>query len=213
MKKQRIAIFHNHPECSLQCAHGIIRALGLTYDIDCFNKDEITDSYFKKYQLIAFPGGIGDSNRYIKLLKDKEDIIRNHISKGKRYLGICMGAYWAGPHYFNLLNDVNPVQYIKRPNAETNRSYGTVVNVNWLGHDESMFFYDGCSLLSNTNNFETIATYSNGDAAAIIQNNIGVIGPHPESDIYWYKKKYLHPYWHEYRHHLLLLKFVKRLLR
>ena len=213
MKRQRIALFHNHPECSVECAHGILRALSLAYDVDVINRDELTDAILSKYKMIAFPGGIGDSNRYYKLLADKQDVIQNQIVKGKRYLGICMGAYWAGPHYFNILEDVNPVQYIKRPNAETNRSYGTVVNVTWNGHDEEMFFYDGCSLLGDTNKFETIATYSNGDPAAIIQKNIGVIGPHPESDIYWYKKKFLKPYWHEYRHHTLLLKFVKRLMR
>jgi len=35
MKKQRIALFHNHPECSIQCTNGIIRALALTYEVDC----------------------------------------------------------------------------------------------------------------------------------------------------------------------------------
>ena len=185
----------------------------MAFDVDVINRDELTDAILSKYKMIAFPGGIGDSDRYYKLLANKQDVIQNQIAKGKRYLGICMGAYWAGPHYFNILENVNPVQYIKRPNAETNRSYSTVVNVNWEGHNEAMFFYDGCSLLGDSNNFETIATYSNGDPAAIIQNNIGVIGPHPESDIYWYKKNYLKPYWHEYRHHQLLLKFVKRLMK
>jgi hypothetical protein len=49
-----------------------------------------------------------------------------------------------------------------------------------------MFFYDGCALVGDVNKFKTIATYANGDAMAIIQNNIGLIGCHPESDLFWY---------------------------
>lgn len=211
MAKRKIAIFHNHPECSIQCAHGIIRALSSDYDMDCFGKHQIKDNYFKKYDIIAWPGGIGDSDSWYKLLEPTTDIIRNQIAKGKYYLGICMGAYWAGPHYFNLLDSIDVVQYIKRPYAEVVRSYGTVAKVNWLDRTETMFFYDGCTFLGS--NFETVATYANGDPAAIVQNNIGLIGPHPESDIYWYDKKYLKLYWHEYRHHKLLLDFVNNLVK
>jgi hypothetical protein len=75
-----------------------------------------------------------------------------------------------------------------------------------------MFFYDGCSLVGDGKTYEVIAKYSNGDAAAIIQGRIGLIGPHPESDSYWYDKAYLQPYWHEYQHHKLLLSFVDRLM-
>lgn len=210
---KKIAVFYNHPECSIECAHGIRRALSLSYDVEFFDRTQISDNYFKRFSVIAFPGGIGDSNRYNNLLKDKEDIIRNQVKRGKRYLGICMGAYWAGSHYFDILDSVDAVQYIKRPHAQTTRSYETIVDVTWKNNNESMFFYDGCSLVGDTSKFETIATYSNGDAAAIIQNNIGIIGTHPESDIYWYKKKYMKLYWHEYRHHELLLKFVRKLLR
>jgi len=212
--KPKIAIFHNHPQCSIQCTHGIIRALSNDYDIDCFNKDQIRTSYFKKYKLIAFPGGIGDSDTWHKLLEPTADLIREQVLIKKiPYLGICMGAYWAGPYYYNLLDSVQTVQYIRRPGSEILRSYGTVAEVVWNEQQENMFFYDGCSFLSNHNNFTTIARYANGDAAAIIQNNLGLIGPHPESDIYWYDKKVLKPYWHEYRHHKLLADFVRQLVK
>ena len=123
-----------------------------------------------------------------------------------------MGAYWAGPHYFNMLRDIDTVQYIKRPGAEVKRSFSTTTEVTWRGRKEQMFFYDGCSLIGTKRNFRTIAHYTNGDPAAIIQDRIGVIGPHPESDSYWYNRAYLAPYWHEYRHHKLLLDFANELL-
>ena len=72
-----------------------------------------------------------------------------------------------------------------------------------------MFFYDGCALVGN-GQYTTIATYSNGDAMAIIQNNIGVIGCHPEAEPFWYdsytwmRSKYISK-------HYLLLDFVNQL--
>ena len=76
-----------------------------------------------------------------------------------------------------------------------------------------MFFYDGCSLLGDNSKFETIATYVNNDPMAIIQNNIGLIGCHPESDEYWYEKSYMKKYWHNFLHHQLLLDFVDKLMK
>ena len=212
MKRPRVAIFVNHPECSVQSAHGIVRALSPEYDTACFTVNDICDSYFRRFQLIAFPGGIGDSDSWHKLLEPTAAVIHNQINHGKYYLGICMGAYWAGPHYYNLLRHIDTVQYIKRPDALVRRSFATTTEVVWRNQSEQMFFYDGCSLLGRRRNFRTIANYTNGDPAAIIQGRVGVIGPHPESDSYWYHKPYLEPYWHEYRHHRLLLDFTNELL-
>jgi len=208
-----VAIFVNHPECSVQSAHGIIRAISSEYDTACFTVDDIRDSYFRRYHLIAFPGGIGDSNSWHKILAPTQEVIHNQIALGKRYLGICMGAYWAGPHYYNLLKNIDTKQYIKRRDAKVRRSFATTTEVAWRGRQEQMFFYDGCSLIGRKRNFRTIATYTNGDPAAIIQGRIGVIGPHPESDVYWYDKPYLQPYWHKYYHHRLLLGFVNELMK
>ena len=97
-----------------------------------------------------------------------------------------MGAYWAGSYYLNMLNDVDAVQYITQPNADTRRPHAKDISITWNGHPDRMFFYDGCALVGDTNKFKTIATYANGDAMAIIQNNIGLIGCHPEADKFWY---------------------------
>lgn len=49
-----------------------------------------------------------------------------------------------------------------------------------------MFFYDGCALVGDTGKFTTVASYTNGDAMAIQQGHIGVIGCHPEAEPWWY---------------------------
>ena len=68
-------------------------------------------------------------------------------------------------------------------------------------------------LVGNNNKFETIATYSNGDAMAIIQNRIGLIGAHPESEQFWYDSySWMRGKYHKGTHHTLLLDFVNTLI-
>jgi len=211
--KPKVILYLDHPRCSVQSCHGIIKALAPKYEVDIFQQHEIKESNFKKYDIIAFPGGIGDSDTFDTSIKSKMDIIKNQLTHGKRYLGICMGAYWAGHHYFDILDDVKCEQYIKRYNSDVQRSFSTVTPVTWEGVQHDMFFYDGCSLIGDNSKFETIATYINNDPMAIIQNNIGLIGCHPESDEYWYNKPYLKKYWHNFSHHQLLLNFVDKLMK
>jgi hypothetical protein len=73
-----------------------------------------------------------------------------------------------------------------------------------------MYFYDGCAFTGT--GYDTVATYANGDAMAIVQDRVGLIGCHPESMPSWYDRPYLKPHWHEFRHHRLLLNFVNNLM-
>jgi glutamine amidotransferase-like uncharacterized protein len=213
---KNIALFRHHPECSQDCCDGMIQSLSSKYNITLFSENELNQDLLDKTDIIAFPGGIGDSESYNNFFKrKKENLVADFVANGGYYLGICMGAYWAGSHYFDILDDVDAVQYINRPKADIRRSFSTVANVNWHGQQEKMFFYDGCALVGNTNKFKTIATYANGDAMAIIQNRIGIIGCHPESQEYWYEKprQYIKEYWHQGHHHNLLLEFVDELVQ
>ena len=212
MKKPVARIFVNHPECSIQSASGIYEALHSKFDLDFFGIEDISEDFLQDVSLIVFPGGIGDSDSFDYLLKPYQSIIQNYVAQGGSYLGICMGAYWAGPHYFDIVTDIEPVQYIKQPSADIRRSFSTTANITWNQESHRMFFYDGCSLLGDSSKFETVATYSNGDPMAIIQKQIGLIGCHPESMPSWYNKKYLNQNWHKFEHHRLLADFAIRLL-
>ena len=213
MKKQ-IAVFQHHPECSVQCCNGIAKALSSQYRIKIFTKDQISKETFDGVDLVVFPGGIGDSDKYYDLFTRRQaNIIADFVDQGGHYLGVCMGAYWAGHHYFDLLDSVKCLQYIKQPDAEIKRSYGTVASINWSGYNVDMFFYDGTVFVGDGSKFETVATYANGEPAAIIQGRIGLIGPHPESEASWYQRpyQYIKDYWHHERHHHLLQDFVHKL--
>ena len=212
---KRMALFLHHPECSEDCAYAMVHSLSSEYQIRIFTERELDDDdFFIGLDVIAFPGGIGDSDSYPNFFtRTRANRIARFISSGGHYLGICMGAYWAGSRYFDILDSVNPVQYIKRPNATVRRSYGTVADVEWNGIQEQMYFYDGCALIGDEDKFKTVARYANGDPMAIIQGRIGLIGCHPEAPLYWYEKpwQYINKHWNDGRHHTLLLDFVNKL--
>jgi glutamine amidotransferase-like uncharacterized protein len=165
--------------------------------------------------MVVFPGGIGDSDSYDTILKNNKDVVVDFVTRGGKYLGICMGAYWAGKDYFNILDKVDAVQYIRRPNTCTRRPHAKNMPVMWRNQPCNMFFYDGCALVGDENSsYETIATYSNGDNMAIIQNRIGLIGCHPESEQFWYDEySWLKGKYHNGTQHELLLNFVNELMQ
>jgi glutamine amidotransferase-like uncharacterized protein len=210
---ERIAIFVHQPKCSIESANGIIKALEPHYRFKIFTKWKLDRDFFDDVDMIAVPGGIGDSDSHERLFLENGPKIKQFLKDGGRYLGICMGAYWADKYYFDLLHDIRAVQYITRPNTCTRRPHAKAMPVNWRGQQEKMYFYDGCALVGNGQK-EVWATYSNGDPMAIIQDRIGLIGCHPESEPAWYSEyhSWMKPHWHDGKHHELLLNFVDALM-
>ena len=204
-----IALFLHQPRCSVQSGNGIIQSLTPYYRFKIFTRHQLEDNFFDDVDCVAFPGGMGDADTYDWMLKENALRIRTFINRGGRYLGICMGAYWADRNYFNILDNVRAVQYIKRPHTDTRRPHAKACAITWNGQADRMYFYDGCALVGT--GFETVARYANGDAMAIIQDRIGLIGCHPESQHFWYDKNYLKPHWHQGRHNQWLLQFVNDL--
>jgi len=211
--KPTIALFIHDPKCSVQSANGIINALSSDYNFKIFSKNELEDVFFDNVDMIAVPGGIGDADSFSNLFRYNADPVRKFVQRGGRYLGICMGAYWAGSNYLNILDDVDAVQYITQPNTDTRRPHAKAIDIKWNGHPDRMFFYDGCALVGNHKKFKTVATYANGDSMAIIQNRIGLIGCHPESEQFWYDGySWMKQHWHNGSHYLLLLDFANSLM-
>lgn len=208
-----IALFVHDPKCSVQSANGIMRALSPHYRFKIFGKNPLEDVFFDDVDMIAIPGGIGDSESFHYLLRNSGDLIRQFVSEGGKYLGVCMGAYWAGKHYLDVLDGVDAVQYIKQPGTDTRRPHAKAIDVVWNSAQDKMFFYDGCAMVGDATKFTTIATYANGDAMAIVQNNIGLIGCHPESEQFWYDGYSWLKGKHQDHHHRLLLEFVDSLMK
>ena len=211
--KPTIALFLYDPNCSVQSGNGVIRSLQSHYNFKIFSINPLEDNFFDEVDMIVVPGGFGDASTFDRAFKYTKDRVKTFVNSGGKYLGICMGAYWAGSRYFDLLINADVIQYIKRPHADVRRSYGTVADVTWRVTPEKMYFYDGCCILGEEEGFKIMARYTNNDPMAIIQGRIGLIGCHLEASKYWYEKpwQYIEKYWHGGRHHGLLLDFVNEL--
>ena len=212
---KKIALFVCDPKCSVQSTNGVMNALSSNYNFKLFSKNQVEEGFFDDVDMVVFPGGMGDSDSYNTVLKNNKDVVVDFVTRGGKYLGICMGAYWAGKDYFNILDKVDAVQYIRRPNACTRRPHAKNMPVVWRNQPCNMFFYDGCALVGGEMSpYEIVATYSNGDNMAIIQNRIGLIGCHPESEQFWYDGySWLKGKYHYGTQHELLLNFVNELMQ
>lgn len=181
-----MALFVADPYCSVQSANAIVTALQLDYHIRLFGPRPLEDGFWAGVDLVCIPGGFGDAASYTRLLRHHYRNIRQHVRRGGQYLGICMGAYWAGQHYLNILRAVDAEQYITQQAACTRRPHAKNMPVTWRDQQYRMFFYDGCALVGDESEFTTVARYSNGQPMAIQQGHVGVIGCHPEAEPFWY---------------------------
>lgn len=209
----KIAIYIHQPACSVDSTNGIIRALDPYYSFKLFSRDEVEDTFFDNVDMVCIPGGIGDADRFDTLMKYNAEHVTRFVQQGGKYLGICMGGYWASKGYFSILKDIECVQYIRRPNTDTRRPHPKAMPIKWKDRDYKMFFYDGCAMTGNIATSRVIATYPNKDPMALIQNNVGVIGCHPESENYWYENYSWMRKETQRNHSELLLDFVSDLMK
>jgi hypothetical protein len=206
---KKLALFVAHPYCSAQSNNGIVEALESKYTFKLFTKHEIEDNFFDDVDGVIFGGGFGDSESFHHLMRNNSKSVKKFVKSGGKYIGICMGGYWAGKSYFNLLQECDTVQYITRPHTDTRRPHAKNLDVIWNGSKEKMFFYDGFAVTEG--NYLSYAKYMNGDSMAIIQNNIGIIGCHPEATQHWYDSySWMHGKY--VSKHNLLLEFVDKVM-
>lgn len=210
--KPTIAIFIHDPQCETECALGMIEGLVRDFNIHTFGLDELNLNFLMRYDAVCFPGGMGDADDFDSIFKTKHiDAVQNYVKAGGKYLGVCMGAYWAGPNYFDIVEGLVIDQYIERASSDIITDGPTIANVDWLGKPEQMYFYDGCAILGD--NLEVVATYYNDDAMAAIQGNVGMIGCHPESQEWWFELDNIPKSYYNINHKQLMADFVKRLVK
>lgn len=210
--------------CEVLNASGVYKARMIGPDSYPFV--ELNQQNLHQAACLVIPGGHGDADQFDGRLSCHVDVIRQYVGAGGRYLGICMGAYFAGHHYFNILHkDTQATQYIKRPGSTVKRENHDVVVVDWVEHTaakHTIYFHDGAAFIPapghTTTSGHVIARYQNGDAAALIQNyksgKVGVIGPHPEAQKWWfYCQTRIRKRWKDCIQHHLMLNFLKQLMQ
>lgn len=135
--------------------------------------------------------------------------IQSYVASGGRYIGFCLGAYFAGsdPGFELLPSGIDTDQYITSRGASVKHDKDTIVQVDWLsgapaqqgpyfGAGRWLFFQDGPLIDISEANLPAAARVlgqyrSNRALAAFLspyeKGWVGIIGPHPEADQSWCK--------------------------
>ena len=211
-----IAVYKQDPIADTECAEAIAKVLRTQHHVVLLDHTHLTHANLSNINVLVFPGGLGDVDEFDDVLLDKKTVVQQYFASGRVYMGICMGAYIAGQKYFDLVNDIKIHRYINRPHNQVETDEPCIVKCNWQQRLRYMYFFDGPVFLGNIKQHEKIATYSNGDAAAIIKHTrTGVfvgIGPHPESQSDWYESKNQR-YWHQGDQHALIRDVLNQALK
>ncbi|NDG35796.1 MAG: hypothetical protein EBX57_11320 [Betaproteobacteria bacterium] len=94
-----VKILVHDPVLELDCAHALASALKPTFKVQMLTLDTLVDGIWDA-DIFAVGGGIGDSDLFYQLFtQEHKDTIKQYMHDGGKYLGICMGAYWADKLY------------------------------------------------------------------------------------------------------------------
>ncbi len=154
-------------------------------------KLKITPAVLAGAALYVQPGGGQDiPGAAASIGKRSIQAVRQYVSNGGRYLGICMGAYLAGAPGFGLVDGEIDTE-VDRPRSTLHGIADTVTPVVWRGKRRWIYFQDG-AMLPAAPGAVVLATYPNRDIAAATyrygKGRVGLVGPHPEADESWYSQ-------------------------
>jgi glutamine amidotransferase-like uncharacterized protein len=210
--KQTIGIFIHDPWCETDCGLAMAEYFSKYFNVKTIGLEDLTHDSLATLDVLAFPGGMGDSDDFYTVFTAEHiNSVRNYVAAGGKYFGICMGAYWAGPDYFNLTVNLKVEQYIAQPTTNVFTDGPTATMVAWDNIPYNMYFYDGCAILGE--DMSVVSRYANGDAMAAIQGNVGMVGCHPESQEWWFTNVGMDAELYNPKHGELMCNFVQRLLR
>jgi hypothetical protein len=161
-------------------------------------EDKLTAELLAQCTLYVQPGG-GSLKPAYKRLRSRRKLIREFVSSGGGYLGLCLGGYLAGntPGFGLLPGDAR--RYIGTKTAEISHSRDTVVRIDWADRSEPVFFQDGPAFDIDESSATVLARYLDGSVAAAVarfgQGAVAVCGPHPEATPDWFDDiKPAHPF-------------------
>ncbi len=154
-------------------------------------RNKITAAALAGAVVYAQPGGDGTVDAAYAHLGSARGAIRDFVAGGGRYLGFCMGGYFAGSDPGFGMIDSN--QWITSRGASVTTDEDTLVDVSWRGGRRTMYFQDGPYFTARSGSSGTVvlARYaSNHRIAAMVSTfgtgKVAVVGPHPEAGTDWY---------------------------
>ncbi len=150
----------------------------------------ISAENLKTADLYAQPGGDGGPEQAFRNRSQDISAVKAWVKAGGRYLGICLGGYYAGSWVFNMLpGDAD--NYANSSGADIHSTEDTMVKVLWRDQPRTIFFQDGAYFKLNSGaNATILARYKANKAIAAMvtaygQGKVGVSGPHPEAEDGW----------------------------
>jgi glutamine amidotransferase-like uncharacterized protein len=158
---------------------------------------DVEDASLEQATLYAQPAGNASVSDGWDYVKKTAPAIRNFVQHGGRYIGFCMGGYFAGSGPgFDMLPG-NTDEWITTKHASITSDKDGIVSVDWRGTTRFMYFQDGPYFIIDKDKAAAagavvLATYSSNDKIAAMvapygSGKVGVSGPHPEADASWYR--------------------------
>ncbi len=158
-----------------------------------------------KFDIIVFPGGRAD-HMIMGLSRQQIDTIREYVSQGGSYMGICAGAYfasnytvWKGIKYGDNVgyvldlyygNAVGPIEEIGDYDTGSiyNPQYPT--NITWYNGERFNVTYWGGPYFTPVDNVKVLAIYDKVHKPAAIKfsyksGRVILFGFHPEFDTHY----------------------------
>jgi glutamine amidotransferase-like uncharacterized protein len=199
MTPRPLALVYRGPASCAGCSEAVAALLvssSRNFDVRFVGPNEtlkLSTATLQSAAVYAQPGGDASLSDAYRSMSGSSDVIRNYVTGGGRYLGICMGGYLAGssPGFGLLPGDAD--QFIASPQASVITDADTIIQITWRGRPRSMYFQDGpyFKVRWHSARVTVLATYTNGQIAALVatcgRGMIAVCGPHPEANARWYE--------------------------
>ncbi|HQP36116.1 MAG TPA: BPL-N domain-containing protein [Polyangiaceae bacterium] len=166
------------------CHQAVAKALKKdvrSWQIQYVGPDDITASALAGATLYVQPGGDGNLSGLVGAIGSaRGTLISNFVRAGGRYLGFCMGGFYASSYGIGLLPGPTPTW-----NDAKSDSF---VPVSWRGSTRFLYYEGGFHVPQNVADAAgatVIARYGDDDKIAAIVAKVdagalGLVGPHPE---------------------------------
>lgn len=206
-----LAVIYNGPASCDSCTDAAAGPLLEKYDIIIAGPNEkvkLREALKMNPEIFIQPGGGDDMKTAWDDVGPFKNDIRNYVSNGGNYIGLCMGGYLAGEFTddgvadggYKLLEQSGSYSdaYIDSKNAEFKTTAETVLDFNWEDSNKKIFFQHGPYFSKPLDSSsKIIAYYKNKEIAAMItkfgNGNVAVVGPHPEATEDWFTEYNLNP--------------------
>lgn len=160
------------------------------YTVEYFTNVNSLKTKMPSAKVVLFPGtddNAGSLEDFIQQFEaDTIQGLKDFVSRGGRYIGVCGGAYIMSTTYttaFDSGTGIGLAEFSTEGYSESDEA--TIIPITWKDTDRTIYYQLGPKMICDEAlNSQTIATYEDDSVAACIinvgQGKIFLVGPHPE---------------------------------